>query len=930
MKKKVLIFVIALFGLIVITIGTAFAFFTFTKNGSTENIIRTGNIAFHYDEISGKGRGINLIDALPADSDEEEKLNNNYFDFKITAESDMAQIPYTVTAKLSEDTTLDLDVIKVYLTEIVNGEETPILYTTLDQLPEVTFKENELELYKDTVPVNGSSYERKFRLRMWVAENTNFISGAYSNKKLSLTVNVYTNQGSKLTEEHLTKLDDTSIKMISINGTYLLRKSNYTGVDYEVNVPNEVNTISFDIIEKNILATSTVTELGTTLSYNNEGVIKRLSKSSSYSILTGDNYFKLRTTAADGQTTKDYILKVNRELSRNNNLTSLSVEGYAFDEPFDENTTEYHVTMEGNSITLSGNKGNDGSSISGLDTKNLTWGENRFEIVVTPEDSTAASKTYTIIVNNVRPEAPVIAVDGETPENSETTWVASSQTIVLEESGTAISGVAGYEYYKTQVNETPTDQTSATGIITTSPYSLTINDQGTTYIYYRTVSENGNKSVWSKRKVVNIDSAVPTNIIIAAADGKGTTNWHGKNTKLNISATKNGASDLTYYYGETSVPTTVGNSITLSTVTDETGKTYYAKICNQAGLCSDISSYNAKVADYLKDLILADNASTKDTIIPASELKYKGYDESSTQYRSGLFKAPDTDGGYTYYFRGKKWDSSWPLIVIEGDVWVPVRINGNGTIRLLTFGIIPGTVNSPIKSFYGKISDTTGYSYNNVNGKNFTNASTNISNIYYSNATGEGGAKTRLDTWYNTYIKNNDNYKNIITSGTFCQAAKVRFNSNFTTGVSDKPLAENYVPSYDCPMNDGNVTNAKLTLEVGLLSLDEFLMSGGKIINDSNSNGLFLGSVGYNVPASYTMTPGGKGCFSSSSCTTYNVFELANISGNSLAPFVPTSTGKLDAVINIKSDTLAVRKEIPTAESGSFSFRNWFGYQVVQ
>ena len=176
MKKKLLL-VLSVLGIIAIVSGVSLAFFSFTKTGSTENIIRAGDIVFHYEEISGKGRGINIVDALPVDSDEEEKSNNNYFDFRIESQSNIVQIPYTVTAKLSDDTTLDLDIIKVYLTELVGTEETPILYTTLDQLQEVTFKDGELELYKDTVPV-GTNYDRSFRLRMWMAEETNFISGA--------------------------------------------------------------------------------------------------------------------------------------------------------------------------------------------------------------------------------------------------------------------------------------------------------------------------------------------------------------------------------------------------------------------------------------------------------------------------------------------------------------------------------------------------------------------------------------------------------------------------------------------------------------------------------------------------------------------------------------------------------------------------------
>ena len=503
MKKKVLIFVIALFGLIAITIGTAFAFFTFTKNGSTENTIRAGNIVFHYDEISGKGRGINLIDALPVESDEEEKGSDNYFDFRITANSSMAQIPYTISAKLSDDSNLDNTVVKVYLTKVVGANETQILYTTLDQLEERTFLNNDVQkvLYKDTVAVNGQSYEVNYRLRMWIAEGTDFTSGTYNNKKILLTVNVYTNEGHSLTkEEHYTKLDDTSIKMISANNTYLLTESSDIGVNYEVNVPNEVNIANFDIIEKNIAATSTVTELGQTLSYNGNGIIKRLtSQSSSFPLLAGDNYFKVTTAAADGKTTKDYILKVYREYNKDNNLTSLSVDGYAFTEPFDEDTLTYHVSnaVEASSITISGNKSADVAQIEGTGTKTLAWGENTFQVTVIPEDPNTQPKVYTIVVNNQRPTAPVIT-GGTTGDK-----LSINRVISMVEPGTAISGVSGYEYYKTTTNTLPDDST--VGTILVNPYTVEIQEQGTTYIYYRTVSTSGNRSLWTSAQKININ-----------------------------------------------------------------------------------------------------------------------------------------------------------------------------------------------------------------------------------------------------------------------------------------------------------------------------------------------------------------------------------------------------------------------------------------
>ena len=501
MKKKLALLTLTLLGIVAIVGGTTYAFFSFTRSGSTENTITSGDIVFHYDEISGKGRGINLIDALPVDSDNDAKESNDYFDFKVTSNSNIAQIPYTISAKLSDDSDLDNTIVKVYLTKVVGATETQILYTTLDQLEERTFLNNDVQkvLYRDTVSVNGQSYEVNYRLRMWIAEGTDFTSGTYNNKKVLLTVNVYTNEGQLLTkEEHYTKSDDTSIKMISANNTYLLTESSDTDVNYEVNVPNEINTADFDIIEKNIAASSTVTELGPTLSYNDKGIIKRLSKSSTFTLLSGDNYFKVTTTAADGETSKDYILNVYREYNKDNNLTSLSVDGYAFTETFDEDTLTYHVSnaVEASSITISGNKSADVAQIEGTGTKTLAWGENTFTVTVTPEDPNTQPKVYTIIVNNQRPTAPVIT--GGTTGNK----VLMNTKISMTEPGTAISGVSGYEYYTTQSSTVPSDSTQGTALA--YPYEVKVENQGSTYVYYRTVSTNGNKSSWTSAQKINI------------------------------------------------------------------------------------------------------------------------------------------------------------------------------------------------------------------------------------------------------------------------------------------------------------------------------------------------------------------------------------------------------------------------------------------
>lgn len=207
-RKQIIVTVLAVVSLIVITVGVSYSFFTYTREGTTENVIKSGSITFLYTEVSKVGRGIELSDAYPI-SDEEGKMQTGegkVFDFKVTSTtSSSTSIPYEVTARKKADSTLDEEAVKVYLTE-VDGEEKGILldkYSNLEQtsvnVPSGTVEKT---IYTGIVPENNSNYEKNFRLRMWIDNSVDFSpvkneSGndiyPYNNKTFTLTVNVYAN-----------------------------------------------------------------------------------------------------------------------------------------------------------------------------------------------------------------------------------------------------------------------------------------------------------------------------------------------------------------------------------------------------------------------------------------------------------------------------------------------------------------------------------------------------------------------------------------------------------------------------------------------------------------------------------------------------------------------------------------------------------------
>ena len=196
-KKTVIVTLIAIISLIVITVGVTYAFFNYAKEGTTDNTIKTGTITFLYTEVSGVGKGISLTEAYPvADSIGKVQVGEGkVFDFKVTSNISMnSNIDYQVTARKKTGSTLANSAVKVYLTE-VNGTEQELLlskYSELSQTDKVdSSKFDERILYEDTVPANTANYEKNFRLRMWVDENTDFSDGSMNDKTFTLTVNVY-------------------------------------------------------------------------------------------------------------------------------------------------------------------------------------------------------------------------------------------------------------------------------------------------------------------------------------------------------------------------------------------------------------------------------------------------------------------------------------------------------------------------------------------------------------------------------------------------------------------------------------------------------------------------------------------------------------------------------------------------------------------
>ena len=196
LKKTAVMF--AFLALLTITTGVTMAFFTYNGTGETLNTITVGGLTFHYKELDGKGRGISITDAMPVSSNDDAKTGDKYFSFKVTSSTTGGtNIPYVVTARMNPGSDEIMgNIIDIYLTDD-SDNPTPLFsntipkYNELEQYDQVTGYTEKI-IYADTV--TSSDYEKNFRLRMWIDQNTELNTGDgtsdYNNKQFSITVNV--------------------------------------------------------------------------------------------------------------------------------------------------------------------------------------------------------------------------------------------------------------------------------------------------------------------------------------------------------------------------------------------------------------------------------------------------------------------------------------------------------------------------------------------------------------------------------------------------------------------------------------------------------------------------------------------------------------------------------------------------------------------
>ncbi len=174
--------------------------------------------------------------------------------------------------------------------------------------------------------------------------------------------------------------------------------------------------------------------------------------------------------------------------------------------------------------------------------------------------------------------------------------------------------------------------------LTNNGNDINVSENGVTY-YVKACDSTGECSDISSYEV-KLDKGKPASPTFTASDGITSDSWHKNSFTLSIGGSS-APSGITYYYGLNSNDVNIAQtSISVDNAT--TGTTYYAKACNGVGVCSELSSYVAKLDK--TSSIAAPKITASDNVASGSWHK---------QYFTLSFSGSTSASGITYYYGTK-------------------------------------------------------------------------------------------------------------------------------------------------------------------------------------------------------------------------------------------------------------------------------------
>ena len=207
---------------------------------------------------------------------------------------------------------------------------------------------------------------------------------------------------------------------------------------------------------------------------------------------------------------------------------------------------------------------------------------------------------------------------------------------------------------------------------------------------------------------------------------------------------------------------------------------------------------------------------------------YTQSERESDKSDRGLYVGTDADGE-TYYYRGSVSNN---YVYFANAYWRIIRLNGDGSVRLLYAGTTPNATGSGLSIGTSSFNSTrnspayVGFMYGNT-----------INQSYELNIKNEKDStiKTKLDDWYKTNIVDKGLSSYIADSG-FCNDRSITSGNGVSltsiTYYGPYQRYTNHTPSLLCPNQNDlfTVSNTKgnqaLTYPIGLITSDELAYAG--------------------------------------------------------------------------------------------------------
>ena len=292
---------------------------------------------------------------------------------------------------------------------------------------------------------------------------------------------------------------------------------------------------------------------------------------------------------------------------------------------------------------------------------------------------------------------------------------------------------------------------------------------------------------------------------------------------------------------------TTSNSCTpnLDLAINDNKVTYEAEeITDKQMICTKIDDNKTTCTDsfitkrYAKDTILANKTIAK----------REDFSQTVTTDTTGTIYSAEDDYGTSYYYAGNPTDN-W--VKFAGFYWRIIRINGDGTIRMIYNG--PTTDQTGETTQIGTSAFNTNYNDNMYVGYQYT------SGEVHGRGT-DSTIKGVLDNWYNNNLKDYSNYIATGNGATFCNdrtpsTDSSTINGNGGTGTTQTyyapyiRLITNKTPSYKCANS-----NDRFTTSVGLITADEAAYAGGNVSSDNTNFYLYTNQYYWTISSFYFYT----------------------------------------------------------------------------